>query len=106
MRPLVLALGVIFGTIQTVSFTDCCCGSFCETPNSPSGCRGPGCSGDKGCAATNDAESTGGGAPSRGLSQTGCTKNRCAHLDPQREVEKSKTSPNPSVPLLFAILPL
>lgn len=74
--PAVMVLLMLaFSTVQSVSWADCCCGSFCEHKNTCTGC-GPEdrCRGRAQTASCCDQEET---QPQK----------TCSHLEPSSEIE-------------------
>ena len=81
-------LTLAFSTAQSVSWADCCCGSFCEHKNTCTGC-GP------------EDECPGAGATSSCCDRKESPKPKtCSHLEPSSEIESGPvdgTVPPPAV---------
>ncbi|HYF00864.1 MAG TPA: hypothetical protein VEJ18_18225 [Planctomycetota bacterium] len=78
MKAVLAAVALTVGTAQTVAWTDCCCGSFCEQKNACTGCR----SRDGGL----DVRVAPAANPCCGPSGTPAG-DVCSHLEPSTEID-------------------
>jgi hypothetical protein len=95
-----IALCLWFAASQAVSLTDCCCGSICEHKNACSDC-----SGGSGCGSSHEV----GPAHCKDgtLPKPPSSHDRCAHVEPQSDVDSSVVkNETPRPPVILSLLPI
>ncbi|HVR86503.1 MAG TPA: hypothetical protein VMU54_19425 [Planctomycetota bacterium] len=106
MKSAVVALILGFGTVQTVSFVQCCCGPLCSTPGELCKNHDHQARGEKSCTScqSQEDEHTDKCDTQSGKEVPGKTS-RCTHVAPSSDLDRVQADPLVGASLEVAMVP-
>ncbi|HEV3029363.1 MAG TPA: hypothetical protein VG457_17415 [Planctomycetota bacterium] len=105
MKSGLVALILSFGTLQTVSFVQCCCGPLCSTPGELCKNHDHQARGEKPCTScrSQEDEHSGKSGKESGKEEPGKT-GRCTHVAPSSELHRVQADPLLQSSLVVAVV--